>query len=105
LKTVSATEAKNRLGALIGDVVDGEDAILIENHGRLRAVIVSAEEWRLLVDARREMRRREAWDEFWRIAKELSARNADLTQEEADALADEIGDEAKRRVALRLYAE
>ena len=35
------------------------------------------------------------------LAAEASVRNADLTPEEADAIADEIGDEAKRRVARR----
>jgi prevent-host-death family protein len=102
MKTVSATEAKNRLGELLGDVANGEDAVVIEHHGRPRAVIVSADEWSALIEARERMRRHDAWEEFRQLAKEIGARNADLTPEEADALADELGDEAKRRVAMRL---
>jgi hypothetical protein len=44
----------------------------------------------------------EAWERIRDLAEQVSARNADLSQTEIEALADEIGDEAKRRVALRL---
>ena len=102
MKTVSATEAKNRLGALLGELKNGTDAIVIEHHGRPRAVIVSAEEWTLLNDARTRLRRQEAWERIRQLAEEVGARNADLTVEEAEALADEIGNEAKRRLVERL---
>jgi prevent-host-death family protein len=100
--TVSATEAKNRLGALLSELDNGTAAIVIEHHGRPRAVLVAAEDWAALVAARERVRRQEAWDQLWRLAAAGSARNADLTQEEADALAEELGEEAKRRVASRL---
>jgi 1,2-phenylacetyl-CoA epoxidase PaaB subunit len=67
-----------------------------------RAVVVTAEEWTALREARDELRRREAWDEIWRIAADFRARNPDLAEEEADKIADELADEAKRRLALRL---
>lgn len=54
---------------------------------------------------RERLRRKEAWEQLMELAREVSAQNADLTQEEADALADEIGDEAKRRVAMRLIRQ
>ena len=102
MKSVSATEAKNRLGALISEAADSNESIVIEHHGRPRAVIVSADEWAALVDARKELRRLQAWERLKALAAEVSARNADLSQEEADAIADEIGNEAMRRVAERL---
>jgi prevent-host-death family protein len=105
MKIVSATEAKNRLGTLLGELKNGTAAIMIEHHGRPRAVLVSAEEWVTLSRARERLRRQEAWERFFKLAEEIGARNADLTPEEADAIADELGDEAKRRVASRLDAE
>lgn len=105
MKTVSATEAKNRLGTLISDVAGGNGAVTIEHHGRPRVVVVSAEEWAEVAEMKERLRRKVAWEQLMELAREVSARNADLTQEEADALADEIGDEAKRRVALRLMSE
>jgi prevent-host-death family protein len=102
MKSVSATEAKNRLGALISEVESGNEAVMVEHHGRPRVVIVSAKEWSNLAELREELRRKEAWARLKALADEVSARNCDLTQEQIDALADEIGDEAKRRVAQRL---
>jgi prevent-host-death family protein len=105
MKTVSATEAKNRFGTFLGEVSRGELAVVIENHGKPTAVLVSYEEWAALTGARERLRRQEAWDRFLKLAEEIGARNVDLTPEEADALADELGDEAKRRVASRLDGE
>jgi PHD/YefM family antitoxin component YafN of YafNO toxin-antitoxin module len=101
-KRGSATEAKNRLGALLADLSNGAGALVIEHHGRTRAVVVTAEEWAALGEARDELRRRKAWEEIWKIAANVGARNVDLPEDEADAIADELADEAKRRLALRL---
>lgn len=101
MKTVSATEAKNRLGTLINEVADGNGAVTIEHHGRPRVVVVSAEEWAEVSEMRERMRRHEAWQQLMALAREVRARNADLSQEEADALADEIADEAMDRVVAR----
>lgn len=101
MRTVSATEAKNRLGSLIAELSNGASAIVIENHGQPRAVIVSPAEWAALTDAQERLRRLEAWESLRQIARESSARNADLTPEETDAIADEIADEAMDRVVAR----
>jgi PHD/YefM family antitoxin component YafN of YafNO toxin-antitoxin module len=87
---------------LLTELENGTSTIIIERHGLPRAVMLSAEEWAALIDARERLVRHEAWERIWAIAAEIGARNTDLTQEEADAIADEIGDEAKRRVAQRL---
>lgn len=101
MKTVSATEAKNRLGALIGEVASGNGAIAIERHGQPGVVVVSAKEWNEISEMRERLRRKEAWEQLMELAREVSARNADLTQEEADALADEIADDAMGRVLAK----
>ncbi|MGH2614754.1 MAG: type II toxin-antitoxin system Phd/YefM family antitoxin [Thermomicrobiales bacterium] len=101
MKKISATEAKNRLGTLINDVAGGNGAVTIEHHGRPRVVVVSAEEWAEVAEMRERLRRHEAWQRLMELAREVSARNADLSQEEADALADEIADEAMDRVVAR----
>jgi len=40
-KTVSANEAKNRLGSLFGYVNDQDDEVIVEIHGKAKAVIMS----------------------------------------------------------------
>lgn len=101
MKTVSATNAKNRLGALIKDVAGGNGAVTIAHHGRPWVVVVSAEEWAEVSEMRDRLRREEAWRQLMKIAAEVSQRNADLSPEEADALADEIADDAMTRVVAR----
>lgn len=102
MKTVSATEAKNRLGALISEVAGGCGAVMIEHHGRPHVVVVSVEEWAEISEMKEKAVRQEAWDEIKRLAAEARERNANLSEDEADAIVDELVDEAKRRVADRL---
>lgn len=104
VKTVSATEAKNRLGAYVGAVVRGEGDIVIENHGKPAAVLVSYEEYRALREAAEYRRRREAMEGLRRLREEVRARNLDLSEEEVDAIADDVGREAIARVVARIRA-
>ena len=105
MKTVTATEAKNRLGALISDVASGSGAVTIEHHGRPRVVLVSTEEWAEICEMKETALREEAWSEIKNLAAEARERNANLSEDEADAIVDELTDEAKRRVAQRLFQQ
>ncbi len=40
-KAVSATEAKNRLGALLGYVTEQQDEVIVESQGKPKAVLLS----------------------------------------------------------------
>lgn len=101
MKTVTATEAKNRLGSYLGDVSRGEGDVVIENHGKPMAVLVSYDDYRDLREVQVRQRRREAMEELRRLRAEVRAVNQDLTEEEADAIAEEIGSEAIARVMER----
>jgi prevent-host-death family protein len=105
MKTVTATEAKNRLGALISDVASGSGAVTIEHHGRPRVVLVSTEEWAEICAMKEKWLREEAWAEIRSLAAEARERNANLSEDEADAIVDELTDEAKRRIAQRLVQQ
>ncbi|HET8628206.1 MAG TPA: type II toxin-antitoxin system Phd/YefM family antitoxin [Thermomicrobiales bacterium] len=87
-KTVSASEAKNRLGALIGWVREHRDAVIVENHGQPRVVIPPIEEYADYEALKEQRRRQEALATMHRLQAEVSARNSDLTPEQADELAD-----------------
>ncbi|HEX5501740.1 MAG TPA: type II toxin-antitoxin system Phd/YefM family antitoxin [Thermomicrobiales bacterium] len=89
-KTVSASEAKNRLGALIGWVRQSGDAVIVANHGRPRVVILSAEAYADYEALKEQRRRQEALETMRRLQAEVSARNQDLTPEQADELANRI---------------
>jgi prevent-host-death family protein len=101
MKTISATEAKNRLGSFLGAVSRGGDEIVIESHGKPTAVLISYDVYREFREMQDRQRRQEAIDALWRLRDEVQAKNRDLTAEEADAIADEIADEAMSRVVAR----
>ena len=89
-KAVSASEAKNRFGAVVGWVLEHEDAVIVENHGEPKVVIVPFAEYERAQTLKEEQRRRDALATMRRLKAEVSARNRDLTAEEADALADRV---------------
>ena len=57
-KAVSANEAKNRLGYLLGYVSDQGDEVIVESRGKPKAVIMSIAAYEE-VQALREQERRE----------------------------------------------
>jgi len=92
-RTVSATEAKVRLGSIIDWAVNHEDDVIIEMRGRPKAVILRFEEYERVQQLREMARRQKALERLEALAERVGARNQDLTQEEADELADRFSRE------------
>lgn len=86
-KTVSATEAKVHLGALL-DWSTTRDEVIIESRGRARAVLISVEQYDELRRLREEARRRDALARLDALAESLKDTNRDLSEDEALQLAD-----------------
>jgi prevent-host-death family protein len=87
-KTVTATEAKNKLGSIMAWVVNNQDEVIIENRGNPHVVLVPYDEYDKLKGLREQVRRAEAWARLQQVAQEVQGKNRDLTSEEADELAD-----------------
>ena len=85
-RTVSATEAKNRLGAYLKMATEDGDAVIVENRHEPSAVIISFETYQQLRDAQTMLDRQRRLAELDRIAKIQAERNSDLTEESAEAL-------------------
>jgi prevent-host-death family protein len=100
-RTITATEAKNRLGAYLRAVADDDEEIVIENHGRPQAVLVPYESYRTILDERDRNRRLEAVARLEALAARVRTRNDDLTEEQADELAQEIRDLALTQMMER----
>jgi len=92
-KTVSATEAKNRLGAIIGWVLQNKDEVIVESRGEPKVVVVPFSEYERLKGIREQVRRQEALAKLEKLREKVRARNQDLSGEEADALADRLSRE------------
>jgi prevent-host-death family protein len=89
-RTVTATEAKNRLGALLRVVSEEGEEVIVENRGEPVAVFLPMagyDEWREL---REEARRRAIWERLRCVQAELDRQNSDLSTEEAQELVDRI---------------
>ena len=98
-KTVTATEAKNRLGALMAEA--REAPVIVEICGAPKAAIISIEdlrEFEALRDAE-ERRERLAW--MHRFYEEQAARNADLSYEEATAIIEQASQDIFESMAKR----
>ena len=92
-KTVSATEAKNRLGAIIGWVLQNKDEVIVESRGEPKVVVVPFSEYERLKEIREQVRRQEALAKLEKLREKVRARNQDFSGEEADALADRFSRE------------
>ncbi len=86
-KTISADEAKNYLDDWIALVNDDDTEIIIERHGKPKAVIMSFESFEEVKDLREKQRRAEAVRDLRALQEEISSHNRDLTEEQIDEIA------------------
>jgi prevent-host-death family protein len=85
-RTVSATEAKNRLGAYLKMATEDGEAVVVENRREPSAVIISFEKYQRLLEAQTVLDRQRRLAVLDRIAEIQAERNSDLTEETAEAL-------------------
>jgi prevent-host-death family protein len=93
-KTITATEAKNRLGAVLSGVQRSGEPVIVENRHEPAAVIMTYGDFEELQGYRAERRRHEAIAKIREIQQRVADRNKDLDDEDADRIADEIVREA-----------
>ena len=86
-KTVSASEAKNRLGSIVDWVLANQDEVIVESRGAPTVVIMPYEEYKKIQMLREQERRRAALERLRGLRATLMARNQDLTPEGGDELA------------------
>lgn len=98
-KTISVSEAKNKLSAMLDWAVANQDEVIIASRGTPKAVILSYEEYEAVAALREKARRQAALKRMQTLAATIQARNQDLSPEEANQLADEISRETVDRMA------
>lgn len=96
--TVTASEAKNRLGSLLEYVQCNQDDVIVESHGRPKAAIIPYPEYENLIVQREQIRRLEALSRLDQLRQQVQARNQDLTEDQASALADRFTREAVKEL-------
>ncbi len=86
-KTVSATEAKNQLGALMGWVLENKDEVIVESRGKPQIVLIPFEEYEEIQRIKEQVRRRQALAKLEKLRDKVRSRNQDLSDQEAETLA------------------
>jgi prevent-host-death family protein len=87
-KAVSANEAKNRFGSLLGYVDKQDDEVIVESHGKPKAVIMSFSAYTEVLALREQKHRADALAQLRALRAEVRSRNQDLTEDQAAELAD-----------------
>lgn len=99
--TVTATEAKARLGELIRRAIDRGDNIIIESRGKPQVALVPYDEYERLQKLKQRAKREEALAQLRELAREVQAQNLDLSEGEAASIADELTREAIESLAAQ----
>lgn len=97
-KTISVSEAKNKLSEMLRWAVEHGDSVVVESRGQPQAVIVPYGEYEEFRALREQARRREALQRLEALAERIQERNADLSPDEAEQLAEAISQETIRRM-------
>lgn len=87
-KAVSANDAKNRLGSLLRYVNAEEDEVIVESHGKPKAVIMSFEAYEKVLELREQKRRADALRDLRALRDDVRARNTSLDEDEAETIAE-----------------
>lgn len=92
-KAVSANEAKNRLGSLLRYVSTEDNEVIVESHGKPKAVIMSIDAYEEVLELREAKRRAAALEELRALRGDVRARNESLDAGGAEAIAERVSRE------------
>lgn len=101
-KRMSATDAKNRWGELVAAVTEQGESVIVENRREPVLVAISIADFDEFQALRKEQKLREFRQQLQRIAEAQTRLNADLTEEEAEALVQRALSEDREERALRM---
>jgi prevent-host-death family protein len=93
-RTISSNEAKQRWGAVISAVSDEGDEVIVESHGKPKVAVISYAEFERFRALREQQRRAELMERLGALEARQMARNAELTDEQVEELANRAAHEA-----------
>jgi prevent-host-death family protein len=97
-KTISVSEAKNKLSAMLDWAVQNKDGVIVESRGQPKAVILPYAAYEAYLSMREKEKRRAAMKRMEELAVIVQAQNQDLSPDEAEQFADEISRESIERM-------
>ncbi|TXG78588.1 MAG: type II toxin-antitoxin system Phd/YefM family antitoxin [Thermomicrobiales bacterium] len=91
-KTISASELKNSLGAVLREVRNDDEIRVIEQRGVPAAAIISIEDLRMLREAKKEQRKQRLLEDMRQLSERLEIQQQGMSPEEADRMVEELSD-------------
>jgi len=80
---MSSNDAKQRWGTVLSYVTEQADEVIVESHGKPRAVVLSVAAYEEFQTLREQRRRADALDRLRRLNERLAVQNAGVSEEEA----------------------
>ena len=104
-KVISSNEAKQQWGSVIRYVSEQGDEVIVESHGKPKAVVMSIAAFAEVEALREQKRRADILDRLGALEVRQAALNQDLSEEDAMALAVRFSSEMMNEMIDRLVAE
>ena len=98
-RTVSASEAKTKFGAIANWAAESKDDVIVESHGEPKVVIICFEEYQQVLKLREEARRQSALLRLRSLRDRVRARNQDLDEEQVASLTGRFSQEVIAEMA------
>jgi prevent-host-death family protein len=98
-KTISVSEAKNRLSEMLDWADENREGVVVESRGKPKAVILPYAEYEHYLSLRKREQRRLALQRLDKLAAAVRARNQDLAPDKVEQIADETSRETIERMA------
>jgi prevent-host-death family protein len=83
-KTISVSEAKNKLSAMMDWAIQNQDGVVVESRGRPKAVILPYAEYEAYLSMRENEQRRAALQHMEELAAIVQDKNQDMTPERGE---------------------
>lgn len=80
--SVSASKAKSRFGSLLAWVAKNKSEVIIRVYGKPKVVIMAHTKYKEVQELREHVRRRQILKDFEQVRRKVSARFADIPEEE-----------------------
>ncbi len=100
-RAISSNEAKQRWGSLLSYVSEQGDEVIVESHGKPKAVVISIAAYQEFLTLRDQKHRADALERLRRLHDRLATRNQDTTEEEAIDFGDRLSHELVDDMAAR----
>jgi prevent-host-death family protein len=97
-KTISVSEAKNRLSEMLDWASENPEGVVVESRGKPKAVILPYAEYENYLSLRENEQRRAALRRMDELAAVVRAQNQKMSPDEVEETADEISRETIERM-------